>query len=265
MSLITSRSLNYCRVRRGVALLLVLGMGCTEVSADTVRVAVASNFMAPMQRIAAEFERRTGHNALLSSGATGKLYAQIVNGAPFDILLAADDETPKRLVADAAGVTGSAFTYAIGRLVLWSAQGGRVDGQGAVLREGGFRHLAIANPRTAPYGLAAVQALRSLGMHDALSAKLVQGENIAQALQFVASGNAELGFVALSQLGQRDGPLQGSRWLVPATLHEPIRQDALLLRRAQEQPAALALMRFLQSESARAIVREAGYELPDAK
>lgn len=265
MGLITPWSRMGCRVRRGVALLFVLGLGCTQVAADTVRVAVASNFMAPMQRIAAEFERRTGHNALLSSGATGKLYAQIVNGAPFDILLSADDETPKRLVSDAIGIADSGFTYAIGRLVLWSVQGGRVDAKGAVLRQGDYRHLAIANPRTAPYGLAAVQTLRSLGVHDALSAKFVQGENIAQTLQFVASGNAELGFVALSQLRQGDKPLQGSMWLVPATLHEPIRQDALLLRRAQQQPAALALMHFLQSESARAIVREAGYELPDAK
>ena len=253
-------------VRWGSALrslaLLALGLGSVPVLADTVRVAVASNFMAPMQRIAVQFEQQTGHSALLSSGATGKLYAQIVNGAPFDVLLSADDDTPMRLEAAGDGVPGSRFTYAIGRLVLWSAQAGRVDEQGEVLRGGRFRHLAIANPKTAPYGAAAVQTLRSLGLHEALSVKFVQGENIAQALQFVATGNAELGFVALSQLRQADKPLQGSMWLVPAVLHAPIRQDALLLSRAREQPAAQSLLRFLQGDKARAIVQQAGYELP---
>lgn len=241
---------------------LAIGLNCSQAAAGTVRVAVASNFIASMQRIATEFEKLTGHTALLSSGATGKLYAQIVNGAPFEVLLSADDQTPKRLEAEGAGVPGSRFTYAIGRLVLWSAQTGRVDEQGAVLRDGQFRHLAIANPKTAPYGAAAVQTLRSLGVYEALSPKFVQGENIAQALQFVATGNAELGFVALSQLRQGDKPLQGSMWLVPATLHDTIRQDAVLLNRAQVSPAALALMKFLRGEQAHAIVRDAGYELP---
>jgi len=233
-----------------------------DARADTVQVAVAANFMAPMQRIAAEFERATGHAVRLSSGATGKLYAQIVNGAPFEVLLSADDETPQRLMAQGAAVANSRFTYAIGRLVLWSPQAGRADGGAAVLHEGRFRHLAIASPKTAPYGAAAVQTLKSLGVHEALESKVVQGENIAQALQFVASGNAELGFVALAQLRQGDRPLGGSMWLVPAELHAPIRQDAVLLARARDKPAALALLRFLQGERGRTIVRESGYELP---
>ncbi|HRI18987.1 MAG TPA: molybdate ABC transporter substrate-binding protein [Burkholderiaceae bacterium] len=231
--------------------------------ADEVSVAVAANFSAPMERIAAAFARDTGHKALLSVGATGKFHAQIVNGAPFDVFLAADDETPARLVDRGAAVAGSRFTYAIGRLVLWSALPGRVDDRGAVLGRGGFAHIAIANPRTAPYGAAAIQVMGRLNILDALRPKFVQGENIAQVQQFVASGNAELGFVALSQVW-RDGVLaEGSAWIVPASLHDPIRQDAVLLARARDNAAAQALLAYLRGEKARAVIRAFGYELPE--
>ena len=245
-------------------LLLAAALQAGPARADRVQVAVASNFSAPMQRLAAEFEKDTGHKAELSLGATGKFYAQIRNGAPFEILLSADDETPARLAAETAAVPGSAFTYAIGRLVLWSAQPGFVDAQGAVLQQARFRHLALANPKTAPYGTAAIEALTKLGLLDALRPKFVQGENIAQTQQFVASGNAELGFVALSQVW-RDGALaEGSAWVVPAALHAPLRQDAVLLLPGRGKPAALALLSYLRSDKARALIRGFGYELPAA-
>ncbi|KNZ31297.1 MAG: molybdate ABC transporter substrate-binding protein [Methylibium sp. NZG] len=229
--------------------------------AETVRIAVAANFAAPLQRVAAEFEKDTGHRALVSVGATGKFYAQISQGAPFDVFLSADDETPARLVADSAAVADSRFTYAVGRLVLWSAQPGFVDEQGAVLKNGGFRHLALANPKTAPYGAAAVEVMKARGLLDALSPRFVQGENIAQAHQFVASGNAELGFVALSQVWTDGRIAQGSAWRVPAALHTPIRQDAVLLTGARNNAAALALLRYLRGEKARAVIVSHGYEL----
>ena len=251
------------RVPRALAAALAAAVAGAA-SADEVQVAVASNFAAPMQRIAAGFERGSGHVLRLSFGATGRFEAQIGNGAPFEVLLAADEATPKRLAAGGAALAGTQFTYAVGRLVLWSARPGFVDGAGAVLRTGRFEHLAIANPQTAPYGAAAVQTLRALGLHDALAPRLVQGENIAQAHQFVASGNAELGFVALSQVF-RDGVFTaGSAWRVPASLHAPIRQDAVLLAAGRDRPAALALLRYLQGDAARDIVRSYGYEVPAA-
>jgi len=225
-------------------------------------MAIAANFSLPMQRIAAEFERDTGHRAQLSVGATGKFYAQIRNGAPFEVLLSADDETPARLDAEGAAVPGSRFTYAIGRLALWSAQPDLVDAQGAVLVQGRFKHLAIANPKTAPYGAASIEVLRGLGLLEALRPKFVQGENVAQTQQFVASGNAELGLVALSQVWH-DGKLgEGSGWIVPSGLHAPLRQDAVLLLPGRDKPAALALLAYLRGDKARAIIRGFGYELP---
>lgn len=230
--------------------------------ADEVQVAVAANFTAPMQRIAAEFERDTGHKAQLAFGATGRFYAQIKNGAPFEVLLAADDETPAKLEQEGAAVAGSRYSYAVGRLVLWSARPGLVDAQGAVLKQGRFQHLAIANPKTAPYGAAAIEVLRQLQLLEALGPRFVQGENIAQTHQFVASGNAELGFVALSQV-VKDGRIeQGSAWLVPEALHAPIRQDAVLLNAGRGKPAALVLLAYLKGEKARAVIRSYGYELP---
>jgi molybdate transport system substrate-binding protein len=230
--------------------------------AAEVQVAVAANFTAPMQKIAAEFEKDTGHKALLAFGATGKFYAQIKNGAPFAILLAADEKTPASLESEGDAVPGSRFTYAIGTLVLWSAQPGTVDDQGAVLKKGEFQHLAIANPKTATYGAAAIKVLTQLGLLDAIQPKLVTGENISQTYQFIVTGNAELGFVALSQV-MLDGKLtSGSAWIVPTNLHEPIRQDAMILAKGKDQPAAKALVDYLKGKKATAIIQSYGYALP---
>ena len=224
-------------------------------------MAVAANFTAPMQKIAAAFAQDTGHQAKLTFGATGKFYAQIKNGAPFELLLSADDETPALLERESQAVAGTRFTYAIGRLVLWSRQPGFVDDAGTVLRNGTFKHLALANPKLAPYGVAAVEVLNGLGLAATLSPKFVQGENIAQTYQFAATGNAELGFVALSQVWA-DGRLkEGSAWVVPVRLHTPMRQDAIVLKPGQDQPAATALMNYLRGEKARAIIRSFGYDL----
>ena len=227
--------------------------------AGQVSVAVAANFTAPMQKIAAAFEADTGHKAELSFGATGKFYAQITHGAPFQILLSADDTTPARLEREGKVVAHSRFTYAIGTLVLWSAKEGYVDAKGAVLKTGDFKHLAIANPKLAPYGLAATQVMDKLGLAATLQPRFVQGENIAQTYQFVATGNAQLGFVALSQVMVDSKITQGSAWQVPAELHEPIRQDAALLETGKGNAAATALMQYLQGDKAKAIIKSHGY------
>ena len=245
-------------VPRSLAAAICLAM-FQAAHADTVSVAVAANFTAPMQKIAAAFEADTGHKAELSFGATGKFHAQITNGAPFQILLAADDTTPARLEKEGKAVANSRFTYAIGTLVLWSAQPGTVDAQGAVLKTGDFRHLAIANPKLAPYGLAAMLVMDKLGVTARLQPRFVQGENIAQTYQFVSTGNAQLGFVALSQV-MADGRITGgSAWQVPAELHEPIRQDAALLTPGKDSAAAAALLQYLRGDKARAIIRSYGY------
>ena len=227
--------------------------------AETISVAVASNNPAPMQKIAAEFAKDTGHKAELSFGATGKFYAQINNGAPFGVLLAADDTTPAKIANEGKGVADSRFTYAIGKLVLWSKQDGYVDAKGEVLKTGKFQHVAIANPKLAPYGLAAEQTLTKLNLLDSIKPKFVQGENIGQTYQFAATGNAELGFVALSQV-MEDGKIKsGSAWVVPADMHEPIRQDAIILNNAKDNVAAKALMDYLKGDKARAIITSYGY------
>jgi molybdate transport system substrate-binding protein len=228
--------------------------------ADEVQVAVAANFTGPMQVIAPVFERETGHKAILAFGATGKFYAQIANGAPFEVLLSADDETPARLEKEALAVAGTRFTYAIGKLVLWSTDPKLIDNKGEVLKKGNFAHLALANPKTAPYGAAAMETMSKLGVLPALQARFVQGENIAQTQQFVTTGNAELGFVALSQV-LRDGKIAGSAWIVPDHLHQPILQDAVILARGKDKPAASALLAFLKTDKAKAIIRSFGYEL----
>jgi len=225
-----------------------------------VQVAVAANFTAPMQKLAADFEQATGHHAQLAFGSTGKFYAQIRNGAPFDVLLAADDETPAKLEQEGLAVSGSRFTYSIGQLALWSAKPGYVDNKGAVLKRGTFAHLALANPKLAPYGAAAVESLNKLGLLATLQPRFVQGENIAQTFQFVSTGNAELGFVALSQVFEGGKLKTGSAWIVPASLHNPIRQDAVILVRGKDNPAALALMKYLKTDKARAIIRAYGYD-----
>ena len=229
--------------------------------AGEVQVAVAANFAGPMEKLAAQFQKDTGHKAVVASGATGKFYAQIRNGAPFEVLLSADDETPARLEAEGQAVAKSRFTYAIGRLVLWSAKANYVDATGAVLKTGDFTHLAIANPKTAPYGAAAVSVIDKLGLTARLQPRLVQGENIAQAFQFASTGNAELGFVAQAQVW-RDGKFTaGSGWIVPATMHAPIRQDAALLIRGANNPAAQALLDYLRTDKAKALIRAYGYEV----
>jgi molybdate transport system substrate-binding protein len=229
--------------------------------AGEVQVAVAANFAGPMEKLAAQFQKDTGHKAILASGATGKFYAQIRNGAPFEVLLSADDETPARLAAEGRAIAKSRFTYAVGRLVLWSAKTNYVDAAGAVLKTGNFKHLAIANPKTAPYGAAAVAVIDKLGLTAHLQPRLVQGENIAQAFQFASTGNAELGFVAQAQVW-RDGKFTaGSGWIVPATMHAPIRQDAALLTKGARNPAAQALLDYLRSDKARALIRAYGYEV----
>jgi molybdate transport system substrate-binding protein len=242
--------------------ILAVFLACllTSARADDVAVAVAANFTAPMQRIAAEFEKDTGHKVVPSFGSTGKFYAQIRNGAPFEMLLAADDETPAKLVAENAAVAGSQTTYAIGKLVLWSAKPGVVDENGAVLKKGDFAHIALASPKLAPYGAAGIETIKALGVHDALAAKIVTAENIGQAYQFVSSGNAELGFVALSQV-LKDGKVEGSAWIVPAKYYQPIRQDLVILAPGRGKPAAEALAKYLKGDKARAIIKAYGYDL----
>lgn len=231
-------------------------------AADILRVATAANFAATLQEIAAAFARETGHRVLLSSGSTGKFHTQISNGAPFDILLAADEKAPALLEAQQLAVAGSRFTYARGKLVLWSAEPGRVDGAGNVLKGGAFARLAIANPNTAPYGAAALQTLASLGLRDFLRAKFVQADNITQAYQFVSSGNAELGFVALSQVYRNGTYAAGSAWLVPATRYAPLHQDAVLLKPGKDKPAARQLLAYLRQPTAKGIIRAWGYDTP---
>ena len=241
-------------------LALLLLPGSTAFAAQ-VQVAVASNFTAPMQEIAARFERDTGHQARLAFGASGKFYAQIRNGAPFEVLLSADDTTPERLEQEGAAVPGSRFTYAVGRLVLWSPIAGWVEDGPAQLKAGGFRHLAMANPKTAPYGAAAQATLAHLGLAETLRGRLVQGENIAQTYQFVASGNAQLGFVALSQVSKDGAITAGSGWIVPSDFHAPIRQDAVLLTKGKDNPAAKALMGYLAQPQIRELIQSYGYGL----
>ncbi|EPZ17336.1 hypothetical protein M622_00795 [Thauera terpenica 58Eu] len=229
--------------------------------AAEVHIAVAANFTAPINEIAAAFEKASGHKVIAAFGPTGGLYTQIKHGAPFEVFLAADDSTPARLETEGEILAGSRFTYAIGKLVLWSASAGYVDAQGEVLRRNEFNHLSIGNPKTAPYGLAATQVLARLGLSEAVKPKLVEGTNITQAYQFVATGNAELGFVALSQVF-KDGQISGgSAWIVPEDMYEPIRQDAVILNKGKDNPAAAALVDYLKGPKAAAVIKSYGYDL----
>lgn len=249
--------------RAAAVLLLLAGLGAgAPAAADAVQVAVASNFAATMNELAVAFERATGHRAVVALGSTGRFNAQVRNGAPFEVLLAADEATPAALERDGHAVPGTRFTYALGRLVLWSRDPARVDSAGAVLaRPPAAARLAIADPRLAPYGVAALQVLDALGVREAWSPRLVQGENVAQAWKFVASGNVALGLVARAQVEAGGRPAPGSGWLVPAHLHAPIRQDAVLLERGRERPAARALLEFLRGAEARRIIVAHGYDL----
>ena len=243
-----------------LTLTLAFGGAAVIAQADEAQVAVAANFTAPMKEIIAAFEQETGHEVKASSGSTGKLYAQIKNGAPFEALLAADQKRPELLEEEGVGVASSRFTYAIGSLVLWSADAGAVDDGPAVLEANGFNKLSIANPKLAPYGEAAMETLDALGLKEAVEPKLVMGENIAQAIQFVDTGNADLGFVALSQVMQGGQITKGSGWVVPGDMHAPIRQDAVLLKRGADNPAVNALMTYLKGDKAHAIIHSFGYE-----
>lgn len=229
--------------------------------ADEVQVAVAANFTAPIQAIAKDFEKDTGHKLVASFGATGQFYAQIKNGAPFDVFLSADDTTPEKLENEGETVKGSRFTYAIGTLALWSPKEGYVDAKGEVLKKNDYKHLSIANPKAAPYGLAATQVLAKLNLTETTKGKLVEGQNITQAFQFVSTGNAELGFVALSQI-YKDGKVSnGSAWIVPASLHDPIKQDAVILNKGKDNAAAKALVDYLKGPKAAEVIKSYGYEL----
>ncbi len=247
------------------ALVVAATLFAPQAPAAEATVAVASNFVHPIEALETLFAAHTGHRLRISSGSTGQLYAQILSGAPYDLFLAADQHRPRLLEERGLTVPGSRFTYAVGLLTLWSADAGRIDEAGpAVLRRGDFRHLAIANPELAPYGLAARQVLQAFGLWDALAPRLVRGQSIAQAFQFVVTGNAELGFVARSQVLSPRNRTPGSRWDVPESLHAPIRQDAVLLARARDNAAANAFMEFLRSTKAAALIRSFGYDLePD--
>ncbi len=242
-------------------MLLTWVLATSASRAEEVSVAVAANFTEPMKQIAEAFARDTGHRAVLAFGATGKFYAQIVNGAPFEVFLSADQETPLRLEKEGFGVADTRFTYAIGKLVLWSAKESFVDADGEVLKGDSFDHVAVANPKTAPYGAAAMEVLDKLGVMESIRPRFVQGENIAQTHQFVSTGNAELGFVALSQVLE-DGKLtSGSAWIVPQNLYTPIRQDAAILDKGRNNAAAAALLAYLRGETAGRIIQSFGYEL----
>ncbi len=229
--------------------------------AAEINIAVASNFAAPIKVIIAGFEQQTDHRVRLILGSSGRFYAQITHGAPFHVFLSADQAKPEALELQGLILPHSRFTYAIGRLALWSAKAGLVTGNADILKQNSFNKLAMANPRLAPYGAAAREVLQSLGLYDALSPKLVQGENIAQTYQFVATGNADLGFVSLSQVTENGRIRAGSLWIIPDQLHKAIRQDAVILKSAENNPAARAFVRYLQSGSVREIIRNSGYRL----
>ena len=241
---------------------VLLGTVMPPASAAEVRVAVASNFAAPMERIATLFKKESGHTLKMSPGASGKLSAQIRKGEAFDVFLSADEETPKRLMQEGFAVGGSRFVYATGRLVLWSVQPDLVDENGAILNKGSFAKLAIANPRFSPYGIAAQETLTKLTMWNAIQRKLDKGDDLTETYRLAATERADLAFIALSQVMREDKVREGSWWLVPPTMHHPIRQSAVLLAGAQDQTAAKAFLVFLKSEKARAIMRGFGYELP---
>ncbi len=248
-----------------VLLAVLSGLTCLSAShAEEITIAVAANFANTARELAAEFEQRTDHTVQIASGSTGAHYAQIRQGAPFDVFFAADVKTPEQLEMEGATIADSRFTYARGQLVLWSPKPGLIDAEARVLRDGNFRHLAIANPRLAPYGLAAQQTLETLetlALFDGLQNKLVRGENIAQAHQFVHSGAADLGFVALAQVIDREQPgkIAGSYWLVPHKYYSPIEQQAVLLK---DKQAARDFLAFVKSDTGKAIIQAYGYEVP---
>lgn len=242
----------------GALVALAFASAAAPTLAAETQVAVAANFTEPAKEIAAAFAQATDHKAILSFGSSGQFYAQMAHGAPYEVFLSADADRPKKAEQDGLGVPNTRFTYAIGRLVLYSKTPGLVDDGGGVLRSGKFNKLSIADPTAAPYGAAAVQTMQKMGVYAEVKPKIVQGSSITQAYQFVATGAAELGFVALSQVIDEPG---GSRWLAPAADHQPIEQQAILLVTGQKNPAAAAFMKFLRSPQATAIIKRYGYEV----
>ena len=232
-------------------------------NAQTTLVAVASNFTKPMTEIAAEFEKATGHTAKLSFSSSGKFVSQIENGAPFDVFLSADDKSPSKLQQSGFAVYGIHVTYALGKLVLWSSTANYIDENGDILSKGDFKHIALADPKLAPYGIAAVEVLTNKNVFNKLKPLFVLGENISQTHQFVSTGNAELGFVALSQVGENGKITHGSGWIVPQNFYAPMKQDAVLLKTGEENPAAKALLDYLKSAPTLAIIKKYGYDLPN--
>lgn len=249
-------------MRKSFILTLLFVAYATSLRAEEAMVAVAANFSAPMQQIAALFQKETGHQIKLSFGASGGIYAQVKNGAPFDLFLSADQLTPQKLEAEGLGVPNSRFTYATGQLVLWSKQEGLVDAKGQVLQNKSIQRIALANPKLAPYGAAAIETMTNLGLLKELQSKLVQGDNIAQTYQFVSTQNAQIGFVALSQVFTNGNITSGSAWIVPGNLHQPIQQDVILLRKGQDNKAATALLLYLKGEQAKKIMKSFGYLSP---
>jgi molybdate transport system substrate-binding protein len=237
---------------------LFLFFACQNISADEIRIAVASNFKTTLEALVRDFESHHDHQLIIASGSTGKHYAQIINGAPFDLFFAADVRRPELLEQQQRIVPGSRFTYAFGKLVLWSPQSDYVDANGDVLTRGEYRHLAMANPRLAPYGLAAKQVLQHRGLYQQLQPRLVRGENIGQAYQYVATGNAELGFVASSQIHSPGKPIQGSWWVVPPGLYDPIKQQAVQLT---DRQAVRNFLTYIKGDKARRIIQSFGYAI----
>lgn len=244
----------------GKYVLLVMVLLVSTASANQATIAIASNFSAPAKAIVKAYESESGYKVQLVTGSSGVLYAQIKSGAPFHAFLSADTIKPSALIEDGLAESGSLFTYVTGTLVLWSATAGMVNQGGQVLEKGKFSHLALANPKLAPYGSAAEQVLKHLGHYESLQAKLVQGANIAQAFQFVQSGNAELGFVSFSQVVALKPQKHGYFWVVPADFYEPIQQGAVLLDKGKNNKSAIGFLRFLRSEQAQKIMRDYGYQ-----
>ena len=247
----------------------LLRIGCLYCSvagalAGEVQVAVASNFSKPMTEIAALFRAQTGHEAKLSFGSSGKFTAQIRYGAPFEVLLSADTDKPAVLIKNGLADPGSVFTYAEGALALWSANPDYIKTDAAILKDGDFRHIALANPELAPYGVAAEQVLQYLALTESLKERVVMGENISQAFQFVQTGNAELGFVAVSQIMQQGEVTSGSAWIVPPAYYQPIKQDAVLLKKGLDNPVAAELLDFLRNETVNQVLQAYGYTRPEA-
>jgi molybdate transport system substrate-binding protein len=240
----------------------LLAMMAQVANAGEVTAAVAANFTAPVQQIAELFQKETGHTVKLSFGSSGKFYSQIKEGAPFDVFLAADEKNPKLLEQEGLAVADTRFVYALGKLVLWSAKPGFVDDKGAVLSKGEYNKISYADPKLAPYGLAAQETLQKMGLWDKVQSKLVTGESIAQTYQFAATGNADLAFIALSQITKDGKVTEGSLWIVPADMYNPIKQAAIRLTAAKDKAAAQAFLKFLKSEKALAVIRSFGYGLP---